>query len=78
MIIPVLIKYIKWFDETQELDTIVASIEIEENEGQNSPSFTSKLLNITHIASSENSNTDVTISILWAISFLPERQICKM
>jgi hypothetical protein len=30
------------------------------------------------IASNKNNNTDVTISILWAITFLPEHQICKM
>lgn len=30
------------------------------------------------LVSSENTNKDVTILILWALSFLPERQICKM
>lgn len=39
IIIPVLIKYIKWFNETKELETIMASIESADESNDQSPVF---------------------------------------
>mmetsp|Transcript_27172 Transcript_27172/g.24051 ORF Transcript_27172/g.24051 Transcript_27172/m.24051 type:complete len:161 (-) Transcript_27172:469-951(-) len=68
IIMPVLITYLKWFEDTDQLDTILATIETDDGDKEG------PVLKI----SGQNNNKDVTISILWALSFLPERKICRL
>jgi len=42
VIIPVLVTYIKWFDEIEELDTILSSLDTEEEEDEETPIPSSK------------------------------------
>ena len=77
-IVPVLIKYIKWFEESTEIETIMNTLEVEEDLDDEEIEFKSKSIINIFIVSMLNSNRDVCIGILWALSFLPERQICKI